>query len=214
MEMATMQDKTPWQIRMFRKTLKKRLRLKALKRHVGSLSPKAKCLLVTCGDNNGAMNYFLRDLGGNWSWADLEEKSIQEMSELLGEEVLHVSEKHLPFPGNLFDCVVAIDVHEHLEDPHPFTRELRRVCKSDGRIIVTVPNGNEAKLATRIKNAVGMTKEKYGHVREGYDLPELKELLKANNIEPYAESSFSKFCTEILELSINYLYVNVLSKRS
>jgi SAM-dependent methyltransferase len=136
------------------------------------------------------------------------------MSKLLGEKVYHVSENHLPFSDAAFHCVVSIDVHEHLESPHPFTRELSRITKRGGKVIVTVPNGDETKLATRIKNFVGMTKEKYGHVREGYDLPELKGILAANGIQPYSESSFSKLFTELLELSINYLYVTILSKKS
>jgi len=211
--MAAKEQTTPWQLRMFQKTLKKKLRLKALKTHLGVLSGTDECLLVTCGDNNGAMNYRLRELGGKWSWADLERKSIQEMSGLLGDPVVHVSQDNLPFPDEKFDCVVSIDVHEHLKDPNPFTKELWRVTKRGGKVIVTMPNGDETKLATRIKNGIGMTKEKYGHVREGYDIPELKNLMKTNDIQPCAESSFSKFFTEILELSINFLYVNILSKK-
>jgi len=205
---------TPWQLRMFRKTLKKKLRLKALKKHMGHISNQNQSLLVTCGDNNGAMNYYLREMGGQWSWCDLEARSIEEMCELLGEQVLHVSEAHLPFPENKFNCTISIDVHEHLEDPNPFTKELRRVTKPGGKLIVTVPNGDETKLATRIKNFVGMTREKYSHVREGYDIPELKGVFRANGIQPYAETSFSRFFTELLELSINFLYVNILSRRS
>ena len=208
-----MKANTPWQLKMFQKTLKKKLRLKTLKKHIGHLSNN-ECLLVTCGDNNGAMNYYLREIGGQWSWADLEAKSIQEMSELLDDSVLHVSEDHLPYPENQFDCVVSIDVHEHLEDPNPFTKELWRVAKRGGKVIVTVPNGDETKLATRIKNFIGMTKEKYGHVREGYDILDLKKLLSENGVRPYADNSFSKIFTELLELSINFLYVNILSKKS
>ena len=199
----------PWQLRMFRKTLKKKMRLKHLVMHIGNLSESDKCLLVTCGDNNGAMNYHLRNLGGQWSWADLEEKSIREMEELLGDTVHKVKSDKLPFDDKQFDCVVAIDVHEHLENPYIFTRELRRVAKNDAKVIVTVPNGDERKIATRIKNSIGMTKEKYGHVVEGYDLPELRSILTKSGIEPYLESSFSKFFTEMLELSINFLYVIV-----
>jgi SAM-dependent methyltransferase len=209
-----MEKKVPWQLKMFQKTLKKKLRLKALRKHIGSLRENELCLLVTCGDNNGAVNYHLREIGGHWSWADYETKSIQEMSELLGDEVLHVKDDSLPFPNNHFDCVVVIDVHEHLPDMQPFTRQLRRVVKKGGKVVVTVPNGNERKIATRIKNAVGMTKEKYGHVREGLDLPELQELLKANGIQPIGFTTFSKFFTEMLELAINFLYVNIFSKKS
>jgi len=203
----------PWQLRMFQKTLKKKLRLKALRKHLGYLSENDRCLLVTCGDNNGAINYYLRELGGHWSYADLEEKSIDEMSALLNDPVLHVNEKHLPFENDHFDRVISIDVHEHLNDPDPFTAELVRVTKPGGRVIVTVPNGDEAKLATRLKNFVGMTKEKYGHVREGFDIPGLKKLMAKNDLLPCSESSFSKFFTEMLELAINFFYVNILSKK-
>jgi ubiquinone/menaquinone biosynthesis C-methylase UbiE len=209
-----MDQQTPWQLKMFQKTLKKKLRLKALKQHIGRLSTDDKCLLVTCGDNNGAMNYHLREIGGKWSWADLETKSIKEMTELLKNPVLHVASESLPYPDNQFHCVVSIDVHEHLKKADPFTRELCRITRPGGKIIVTVPNGDETKVATRIKNVIGMTKEKYGHVREGYDIPDLKEHLTANGIIPYAASSFSRFFTELLELSINFLYVTVLSKKS
>lgn len=209
-----MNDNIPWQLRMFQKTLKKKLRLKALKKHIGNLDASDRCLLVTCGDNNGAINYYLRELGGTWSWADHETKSISEISELLGDKVVHVTENALPFSDNHFDRVVSIDVHEHLQDPNPFTRELCRVAKEGGKVIVTVPNGDETKFATRIKNFVGMTKEKYGHFREGFDLPDLCELLSANGIQPLANTTFSKFFTEMLELSINFLYVNILSKKS
>ena len=35
-----------------------------------------------------------------------------------------------------------------------------------------------------------------------------------NDLHPCAENTFSKFFTEMLELGINFLYVNILSKKS
>jgi SAM-dependent methyltransferase len=203
-----------WQLKMFQKTLKKKLRLKALKKHIDHLDPDDSCLLITCGDNNGAINYYLRKIGGKWTWADHEKKSIQEMSELLGEPVQHIQPDALPYPDNYFDCVISIDVHEHLFDPIPFTKELNRVTRSAGKVIITVPNGDETKFATRIKNFVGMTKEKYGHFREGLNVLELKNLMRHCRIEPVAATTFSKFFTEMLELCINFMYVMVLAKKS
>lgn len=207
-------NEIPWQLRMFQKTLKKKMRYRCLKKHLGTLKDSDKCLLVTCGDNNGAMNYYLRELGGQWSWADLEDTSITEMADLLGDEVEHAQANGLPFADGTFDRVISIDVHEHLEDPVMFTSELGRVTKPNGQIIITVPNGDETKLAVRIKHAVGMTKEKYGHVRVGLTIPELKTVMQKNHIEPRAESTFSKFFTEMLELTINFVYVNLLAKKS
>ena len=59
-----------------------------------------------------------------------------------------------------------------------------------------------------------MTKEKYGHVREGFSLSELSDLLIRNGFRPLGESSFSQFFTEMLELSINFIYLNLLGKKS
>ncbi len=209
-----MKKNTPWQILMFQKGLKKQLRLKEFKKLLGSISANEECLLVTCGDNNGAMNYCLRELGGKWSWADIEDTSIDEMSELLQEEVKHVQHDNLPFSDNEFDRVIAIDVHEHLDDPHPFTKELWRVAKDNHPIMITVPGGDRKKLANVIKESIGMSVEKYGHKRLGYNPQELKEIMQSSNIKPDKERTFSRFFTEMLELSINFLYVNVLSKKS
>lgn len=210
-----MPTERPWQLKMFRKSLKKQLKVRALGRHFGPLDGK-QCLLLTCGDNNGATNYYLRQMGGRWTWADFEDTCIEEMQGLLQEKVylLDRQEAKLPFPDQCFDLVVSIDVHEHLADPLLVTRELYRVVKDSGRVVVTTPNGNEKKLAVRIKHLVGMTAHAYGHVRVGFDIPDLEQLLTAAHLHPYRASSYSKLFTELIELAINFVYVNVLSKKS
>ncbi len=200
-----------WQLRMFRKTLKKKMRLAALRKMIGGIDENEECLFVTCGDNNGAMNHHLKEMGGSWTWADLESRNIPEMERLLKEPVHHVSREALPHGTASFDLVIAVDVHEHLPDPGPFTGELSRITRPGGRVIVTVPDGDESRPAVRIKNLVGMTKEKYGHVREGLGVSELSRLMGDNGITPIFRDSFSGFFTEMLELSINFLYVNILA---
>nr|AFI78763.1 methyltransferase type 11 [uncultured bacterium ws198A12] len=207
-----MHEQTPWQLKMFRKGLKKNLRLKSLKRYLIDIGDDERCLLATCGDNNGAMNYFLRELGGKWSWADLEDTCIAEMSELLGDPVHFAGDEQLPFENDYFDRVIAIDVHEHVDNPNNITRELRRVTRPGGQVIVTVPNGDETKLAVRIKHALKMTKEAYGHTRVGFTVSQLQELMANNRITSLDIDTYSRFFTEMLELSINFLYVKVLKK--
>lgn len=201
-----------WQLDMFRKGLKKRQRLRVLTQLLQPIEEQQKCLLLTCGDNNGAMNYFLRKVGGRWSWADLEDTSIREMSELLGEPVVHVREDHLPFDDATFDRIVAIDVHEHVEDPSIVTRELVRILKPGAQLIITTPNGDDSKLAVRIKSLVGMSVDVYGHKRVGLTSGEIEQLMRTNGVQPVRTESFSRFFTEMLELTINFLYVKVLRK--
>jgi SAM-dependent methyltransferase len=202
----------PWQLAMFRKGLKKRLRLEALEKLLTPIAPEERCLLLTCGDNNGAMNYFLRELGGKWSWADLEDHSIAEMAALLGDPVVHASENAVPFSDSEFDRVVVIDVHEHVDHPRIVNAELARILKPGAQIIITTPNGNEKKLAVRIKNLVGMSKEAYGHKRIGLTAHEIEALMLGNGICPRKTMWFSYFFTEMLELTINFMYVKVLRK--
>jgi len=202
----------PWQLDMFRKGLKKNLRLKSLERCLHNMEPDERCLLVTCGDNNGAMNYILRELGGLWSWADLESQCVPEMTALLGEPVHHAAHEKLPFEDETFDRVVSVDVHEHLDMPEKFTRELGRVAKSEAQIVITVPNGDESKLAVRIKHALNMTKEVYGHKRVGFTVQEVKDLMLDCHIRPLEVDTYSRFFTEMLELSINFMYVKILNK--
>ena len=202
----------PWQLAMFRKGLKKRLRLKALEKLLKPVAPHERCLLLTCGDNNGAMNYFLRELGGQWSWADLEDHSIAEMSALLGDPVVHATEHAIPFADSEFDRIVVIDVHEHVDDPRIVNAELARILKPGAQMIVTTPNGDEKKLAVRIKNLVGMSKEAYGHKRIGLTADEIEALMRGNGIRPRNTMWFSRFFTEMLELTINFMYVKVLRK--
>ena len=61
---------------------------------------------------------------------------------------LYPSEKHfgvvadsfqLPINENSFDCVIASEIIEHVVDPKEFIKELFRVVKKGGRLIITTP---------------------------------------------------------------------------
>jgi 2-polyprenyl-3-methyl-5-hydroxy-6-metoxy-1,4-benzoquinol methylase len=206
---------TPWQLRLYSKSLKKKQKLRTLRKRVRDLEGK-QCLLITCGDNNGAMNYHIREWGGKWVWAEMEETHIKTIESLVQEPVVKInpSADALPFPEQSFDYVLVIDCHEHLHDTKPFNREIARVMKAGGRVVVSVPNGDENKLAVRIKRLVGMNEKEYGHVVVGYEIAQMKEQVAEAGLAPGGSSSYSKFFTELLELCINFAYVKVFSKKS
>jgi 2-polyprenyl-3-methyl-5-hydroxy-6-metoxy-1,4-benzoquinol methylase len=211
-----MDNSTPWQLRLFKKTLKKKLKLKNLERYLdGHTATKNKCLLLTCGDNNGALNYFLRELGGEWIWAEMELDQINQIEDLLNEKVVHIDQTtcKFPFSDSFFDTVVIIDSHEHLKDPSILNRELSRVTKANGKVVVSVPNGDETKLAVKIKRMIGMTEEVYGHVVVGYEVEKMNQMLQDVGFAAESATTYSKFFTEMLELIINFAYVKVLGRR-
>jgi len=204
----------PWQLKLFDKSLKKKQKVKILRTYLNTLDGE-KCLLITHGDNNGAMNYHIRNWGGTWTWAEFEDANLSSIEELLQEPVIRLdgSAGTLPFEDSTFDEVVVIDCHEHLHDPRLFNAELARVTRSGGKVVVSVPNGDESKLAVRIKRLVGMTEKEYGHLVVGYSIPQMNVMLGEAGLRPFSSCTYAKFFTEVLELCINFAYVKVLSRR-
>lgn len=203
---------SPWQLQMFRKTLKKQQKLRTLLEMIPDTA-ELNCLLVTHGDNNGALNWHFKKLGGEWTWADFEGESADQISAVTGDPVVQLSNDvaENPFASDQFDIVVSIDVHEHLEEPVEFSRLLSTVTKPGGQVVVTVPNGDPGLLAVKIKEALGMSPQVYGHRVLGFTADQLKGQLREAELEPYDHAFYSKFFTEMLELAINFLYVKILA---
>ena len=58
-------------------------------------------------------------------------------------------EEGLPWEDNSFDCVVAAEIIEHLYDTDKFLKEIKRVLKDNGLLVLSVPN--TACFTNRIK---------------------------------------------------------------
>lgn len=205
---------TPWQLRLYSKSLKKRQKVALLLRQIVPL-PGERRLLITHGDNNGAINHELRKSGGRWSWMEMEAETIPGMEELLGDPVLHVSPHRLEAEDGAFDVVVSLDVQEHLapDELRAFHRELHRITRPGGHVVVTTPNGDPWKPVSVLRRAVGMTKEKYGHQVYGYNVAQHGAMLREAGFTPGAHGSYSGFFTELIELGINFAYTTLMSRR-
>ncbi len=51
-----------------------------------------------------------------------------------------VTEGEVPYADDFFDVVMAMNLIEHLEDPEPYLRELKRITKPGGRVLVATVN--------------------------------------------------------------------------
>lgn len=62
----------------------------------------------------------------------------------------------LPYPDESFNCVVAANVIHLLDEPYRALRELDRVCKRGGRIIIpTYMNQTEKGAPNKVSNVIG-----------------------------------------------------------
>jgi 2-polyprenyl-3-methyl-5-hydroxy-6-metoxy-1,4-benzoquinol methylase len=69
-----------------------------------------------------------------------------------------------PFSDQCADAVVAIEVIEHVENPRAFARELTRLARPNGWLLVSTPNQLSllSKLTLLLKNEVNQFQERPG----------------------------------------------------
>ncbi len=202
----------PWQLQMYRKSLKKRQKVQLLMRLAGPTHGK-RCLLISGHDNNGAMNHEFRAAGGAWSWGQVYPEGIPEMSEFLGDPVTRIDIDRFPYADASFDVVIVIDVHEHFARLSGLNAEIARVVAPGGLAVVTTPNGDTRLPVAALKRVIGMGPQTYGHVVQGYRIRELQQMVRTVGLTPQSSGGYSRFFTEFAELVINFAYVKVLSKK-
>ena len=58
------------------------------------------------GADNGVISYLLRERGGSWKSADLDEQAVCSIRQLVKEDVFEINDISTPFNDNEFDKVV------------------------------------------------------------------------------------------------------------
>jgi SAM-dependent methyltransferase len=102
---------------------------------VGDLPRGCRVLDVPAGA--GALSWRLAEMGLVVTAADLEPEGFCAPGMDCAQADLNA---RLPFPAASFDAVVCVEGLEHLESPAGALRELHRVLRPGGRLVVTTPN--------------------------------------------------------------------------
>ena len=99
------------------------------------LPPAGRVLDAPCG--SGALAVALGQLGFDTWAADVDASATSWLGERL--KVADLSGP-LPWPDSSFDAVLSIEGIEHLENQFFFLREVYRVLRADGVLMITTPN--------------------------------------------------------------------------
>lgn len=57
-------------------------------------------------------------------------------------ELLNADAHRIPFRNNTFEVIVCCEVLEHVENPETVIKEMKRVLKNDGSLIIEIDTGN------------------------------------------------------------------------
>ena len=195
---------------MVRRSLKKKEKIDLIERDV-LVGPEDVILDLGCAQ--GILSYFLRRKGGLWISTDLDFTNLKTSQALLGRNFVQMGERALPFKDRSFDQVVCLDFLEHVDDDELILREIRRVLKAGGRLVLVTPHTGRLFLLQKLRPLVGLKLEYYGHKREGYSRRDLESKCAAAGLKVVKGKTYSRFFTELLELVINAVYVNFLSEK-
>jgi SAM-dependent methyltransferase len=198
-----------WAVKLFRKSVLKQRKLHEIR---AALGPTHGLRCLDLGSDNGVVSLLLRRDGGRWASGDLIPETVASIKSLVESDVHQVQGDALPFPDAEFDRVVVVDMLEHVPDDRAFARELARVTKPGGRLVVNTPHLKKTALR-RLRHGLGQTDEKHGHLRPGYTPDDLKSLLEPTFT--LGEShTYSHFFSELVDTAINVGVEKVGGKKS
>jgi SAM-dependent methyltransferase len=139
-------------------------------------------------------NYFGHENNGEYTQAVdyFELGSGERKSEIFKFQHFNIENDAFPYPNSEFDLVIFAEIIEHLlNDPCKVLREIKRVLKPRGTLILTTPNVARLENVARLMSGANIYDPysgygPYGRHNREYNRHELDQLLKFEGFEPTA----------------------------
>ncbi len=112
----------------------------AIESMLRELNPSPDCRLLDAGGGTGRVSGFLQDHVGSVVLSDI---SMGMLKEAAAKENLRPTcalTETMPFADGYFDCVLMVDALHHVNDQAQTARELWRIIKPGGRVVIQEPD--------------------------------------------------------------------------
>lgn len=180
-----------------------RMRARIILSEAKSTNKKERILDAGCGYGLYALS--LAELGYHVDAIDLDTERVNVLSEMIAEYaplkdmlVPHAgSLTSLPFPTGSYETIICSEVIEHIKDDRQAVRELARVLKINGRIILSTPYDSTYNQKTF---------KRFGHERPGYTRSSFEKIMKECGLRIEKEFYYEYALGNILFNIFNYLH--------
>ena len=112
-------DNADWAVALFNRSV---LKQEKFRRITELIEDPVGRTSLDIGADNGTISYLLRQRGGRWYSADLDERAVASIRELVRDCVYQLDGSRTPFANAAFDQVVVVDYLEHIPDDDAFAR--------------------------------------------------------------------------------------------
>lgn len=101
---------------------------------------------------------------------------------------------NIPLKDNSVDIVICLDVVEHIRETNFLLKELDRILKKNGTLVLTTPIADKKLVWFMSKKKMEEIHKSWGHVKFGYTFKELQYLFEGTNLNiKYISSYFNIF---------------------
>ncbi len=170
-----------------------------------------RVLDIGCGD--GTMGKCLLERRNELHGVDISQSAV-EMANRNGIQarVVDIEDDNLPFADGFFDVVVAAEIIEHLYDTEGFLREINRVLKATGNLVLTTPN--LASLGRRLFLLLGLNPVMEVSCSEG-SAGHIRYFVKSTLSQLLTQAGFVKqaFFSDVVNFDSSGMHFSILMAR-
>lgn len=174
------------------------LRWHALKRILKS-EIRNGLVILDIGSYDGYISYNLKKLFPNLKITVVDvDKSGLKLAKEKGLNTLYASALELPIKDNQVDVVLCLDVIEHIKEDEKMIKEISRVLKTGGKVVLTTPMQDGVSFPFLGRQRIENINKSWGHVRKGYSLENIKELFGNSNLKVIKTNKYFNFLSRFI----------------